>query len=120
MMICAWRPESRSGMLRGMALRSARSPTGGRPNHVLIIRYGIKMRERKENPMPPGDLTDEQYREQIVRPNREKNRAKLDYIAEVRAENFQKAKKKERTRRANMSLFELLDEEPPLKGWFED
>jgi len=80
------------------------------------------VREKKEKPMPEdiNELSDEEYFEQIVRPSREKTRAKLDHIAEVRAENFQKAKKKERRRKARRGLFEIYADEPRIPGWFDD
>ena len=63
-----------------------------------------------------NELSPQEYEERILKPNREKTRAEMDRIAEARAQNFQKAKKKERIRRANLSLFEQYElEEPGFK-----
>ena len=67
-----------------------------------------------------NELSQEEYEERILKPNKARTRAEMDRIAEARAQNFQKAKKKERERKARRGLFEIYADEPQLKGWFDE
>lgn len=78
------------------------------------------MRENKNNPLPPGELTEAEYFEQIVRPNKERSRQRLLYIESVRTRNARRARAAERRRKAGRSLFEIYSEEPGGLKLFDD
>ena len=79
-----------------------------------------KTRDKRENPMTQGELTEEEYHQLIVLPNKAKARAKLDRISETRATNLKNQHKRKRDERAGMSLFEQYELEEPGFKLFDD
>lgn len=59
--------------------------------------------------MLPGELTEEEYRQLVVLPNKARTRAEMDRISQARSKNFQNQQKRKRRKRAGFRLFDEED-----------
>lgn len=76
------------------------------------------MRDNKSKPLPPGELTDEEYQELVVKPNQERARKRMLSIDAKRAKNTRRSRSAARRKKGRRGLF---DEDPgPRFKLFDD